>query len=156
MVTLPPMAPDAWPAWRDASIQGYAADMARVGTWPADEAEARAAAELTHILPQGPDTPGHEFRSIVADDGRVVGHLWFGPANEIGRGAAFILDIAVVPQARGHGYGRAALTALEPVVRALGYDSIQLHVFGDNEVARSLYRTSGYVETDVAMRKTLT
>ena len=30
-----------------------------------------------------------------------------------------------------------------------------LHVFGDNQVARELYRSSGYVETDVMMRKTL-
>jgi len=156
MVTLVPMPPDAWPAWRDASIRSYAADMVRVGTWPAEGVEARAAAELANILPQGPGTPGHEFRSIVADDGTVVGHLWFGPASEIGRGAAFILDIAIVPGARGRGYGRAALLALEPVVRALGYDSLRLHVFGDNEVARNLYRTSGYVETDVSMRKTLT
>lgn len=156
MVTLPPMAPESWPAWRDGSIRAYAADKVRVGTWPADEAEARAVDELAHLLPLGRDTPGHEFRSIEADDGRVVGHLWFGPAQQIGRGAAFILDIAIEPWARGRGYGRAALLALEPIVRALGYDSIELHVFGDNTVARTLYRTSGYVETDVTMRKTLT
>jgi len=35
------------------------------------------------------------------------------------------------------------------------YDAIGLHVFGDNDVARGLYRSSGYVETDVSMRKTL-
>jgi RimJ/RimL family protein N-acetyltransferase len=45
--------------------------------------------------------------------------------------------------------------ALEPIARDLGYDEIGLHVFGDNEVARHLYRSSGYVETDVMMRKTL-
>jgi ribosomal protein S18 acetylase RimI-like enzyme len=67
----------------------------------------------------------------------------------------FIWDIEVVEAARGHGYGRAALAALEPIARDLGYDAIGLHVFGDNEIARGLYRSSGYVETDVSMRKAL-
>ena len=42
-----------------------------------------------------------------------------------------------------------------PTARSLGYDAIGLHVFGDNDVARTLYRTSGYEETDVTMRKAL-
>jgi len=156
MVTLEPMTPDSWPAWRDASIKGYAADMVRVGTWPAEDAPARAAQVLAQILPDGPATAGHEFRTIVTAQGReTVGAVWFGPAAAIGHGAAFIWDIVIAPEARGRGYGRAALLALEPIVRALGYDSIQLHVFGDNEIARRLYRTSGYMETDVSMRKTL-
>ena len=70
-------------------------------------------------------------------------------------GAAFIWDIAIVAEYRGRGYGRAALQALEPLVRELGYDSIGLHVFGDNEVARQLYRSVGYMETDVSMQKRL-
>ncbi len=46
-------------------------------------------------------------------------------------------------------------SALEVLARELGYDAIGLHVFGDNEVARALYRSAGYVETDVTMRKRL-
>ena len=46
------------------------------------------------------------------------------------------------------------MEALE-VARALGYDAIRLHVFGDNAVARRLYRAVGYEETDVTMRKRL-
>jgi ribosomal protein S18 acetylase RimI-like enzyme len=67
----------------------------------------------------------------------------------------FIYDIEVDEAFRGRGYGRAALLALEPLARELGYDTVGLHVFGDNEVARNLYRTSGYVETDVMMNKRL-
>jgi len=61
----------------------------------------------------------------------------------------------VQPEFRGHGYGRAALLLLEPLARELGYDAIRLHVFGDNEVARRLYRSTGYTETDVSMLKRL-
>jgi ribosomal protein S18 acetylase RimI-like enzyme len=56
---------------------------------------------------------------------------------------------------RGRGYGRAAPEALEPLAISLGYGSIGLHVFGDNEVARRLYRSAGYAETDVSMLKRL-
>ena len=149
------MSPEAYEAWRVASIAGFAADMVRIGAWPAAGAEAKASAQLEQILPAGRATAGHEFWSIVADDGETVGHLWLGPHDVVGRGAAFIWDIAIVAGARGRGYGRAALLALEPLVRQLGYETIRLHVFGDNEVARQLYRSAGYVETDVSMQKQL-
>lgn len=145
----------AWEGWRTASIESYVADKVRVGAWPTEGAEARAARDLARILPRGQATPGHDFRVVVDEAGATVGVLWFGPDEEVGRGAAFIYDIAIAADFRGRGYGRAALLGLEPIVRQLGYDSIRLHVFGDNEVARNLYRTSGYAETDVSMLKRL-
>ncbi len=155
MVTLEPMSVEAWLRWRDAAVRGYAADKVRAGTWPAEGAEARADREFTDLLPQGLATPDHELRSIVNEAGEVVGMIWFGPLRQAGRGECFIWDIEVLEEARGRGYGRAALVALEPMARDRGYDSIGLHVFGDNGVARHLYRSSGYIETDVMMRKTL-
>ncbi|MCJ7712806.1 MAG: GNAT family N-acetyltransferase [Chloroflexi bacterium] len=155
MVTLEPMSVETWEQWRVASVRGYAADKVRVGAWPAEGAEARADREFTELLPQGLDTPDHELRSIVNESGEVVGTLWFGPLRERSRSTCFIWDIEVVAEARGRGYGRAALLALEPIARDLGYDAIGLHVVGDNEVARHLYRSSGYMEADVMMRKTL-
>ncbi len=155
VVTLETMSDDAWLVWRDVSITGYVRDMVRVGAWPADDALARANREFEHLLPSGRATPGHEFRSIVTAAGETVGAVWFGPYELVGQGAAFVLDIAVDAEYRGRGYGRAALLALEPIVRRLGYDALRLHVFGDNEVARNLYRSSGYVETDVSMLKRL-
>lgn len=154
-VTLQPMDAVTWEAWRAASIARFAEDMVRIGAWPAAVAQARASRELEQILPAGRATPGHEFHAIVAEAGETVGVLWFGPHDGVGRGAAFIWDIEIAAGARGRGYGRAALLALEPLVRRLGYDAIRLHVFGDNEVARHLYRSSGYIETDVTMQKRL-
>jgi ribosomal protein S18 acetylase RimI-like enzyme len=153
MVTLPPMEPDAWEAWRVASIRGYATDMVRVGTWPREGAEERAAAMFARLVPDGPHTPGQEFRSIVTRAGEVVGALWFAAEEEVGHGAAYIWDIVIDPAHRGRGYGRAAMEALEPLARSLGYDRIRLHVFGDNAVARHLYRAVGYDETNVTMMK---
>ncbi len=155
MVTLEPMSLETWEQWRVGAVRGYAADKVRVGAWSAEGAEARADREFTELLPRGIDTPDHELRSIVNESGEVVGTLWFGPLREGPRSTCFIWDIEVLAEARGRGYGRATLVALEPLARDLGYDAIGLHVFGDNEVARHLYRSSGYMETDVMMRKTV-
>lgn len=155
VVSLEPMSPDAWEAWKAASIRGYAAEKVTAGTWPADGAHERAVAEFGELLPAGQSTPGHEFRAIVADGVGQVGVIWLAPLKEIGRGSAFIYDIVIDEEQRGHGYGRAAMEALEPLVRSLGYDRIGLHVFGHNAVARNLYRAVGYLETDVMMEKRL-
>lgn len=77
------------------------------------------------------------------------------PRSEPDRGTAFIYDIAIDEAFRRLGYGRGALRALEPLARELGYDAIGLQVFGDNDVARNLYRSPGDIETDVTMRKRL-
>ena len=153
MVRLLPMENAVWEAWRVASIAAYAADMVRVGSWPQESAEERAAALFASVVPDGRDTAGHEFRSIVTDSGDAVGALWFAAEVDVGHGTAFIWDIAIDPAHRGRGYGRAAMDELEPLARSLGYDTIRLHVFGDNAVARGLYQRVGYTETDVTMVK---
>lgn len=153
MVSLPPMEPDTWDAWRVASTRGHAADMVRVGVWAPEGAEDRAAAQFARLVPDGRDTLGHEFRSIVAEAGQVVGALWFAAEREVGEGTAFIWDIVIDEAERGHGYGRAAMEALESLARSLGYEMIRLQVFRDNAVARHLYQVVGYTETDITMVK---
>lgn len=147
------MSAEAWETWRAASIRGYAEEKVTAGTWPAEDSEQRAVDEFASLLPDGQRTAGHEFRSIVSDGGEPVGVVWLAPQREIGHGAAFIYDIVIDPSQRGRGFGRAAMEALEPLARSLGYDRIRLHVFGHNAVARSLYRSVGYVETDLLMEK---
>jgi len=155
-VTLAPMTTAVWEAWRGTAILVYAESKVRAGTWTADEAPGRAEREFATLLPQGVQTPDHHLRSVIAADGTDVGVVWLGPRDAPGTGTCFIWDIVVWADVRGQGYGRAALLALEPLARELGYDAIGLHVFSDNVVAHELYRTSGYVETDVVMVKPLT
>ena len=154
-VTLVPMSPAAWDAWRAVSISEYAAAKVRAGTWTAADGPARAEREFAELLPQGLATPAQELRSILAADGTDVGVVWLGPRDVPGTGTCYIWDIVVRSEFRGQGFGRATLLALEPLARELGYDAIGLHVFSDNTVAHELYRTSGYVATDVTMIKTL-
>ena len=110
---------------------------------------------VRNILADGRATAGHDFRTARNEAGESVGVLWFARTDGPGPITAFIWDIAVHPAFRGRGYGRATLEALEPIARALGCEAIRLHVFGDNDVARNLYLSTGYIETDVSMVKRL-
>ena len=67
----------------------------------------------------------------------------------------WLYDITIDEAARGRGFGRATMLALEGEVKALGFAEIGLNVWGGNEVARSLYRSLGYAEVSVGMRKRL-
>ena len=152
--SLVPLTPGLYEAWRDRSIREYADGHVSAGNWPADGALERARAQFDELLPEGLATEGQELWSVRAEDGTHVGVLWVGPRP--GRpGTLFIWDIVIEPEARGRGFGRAALDALHAWAREHGYERVGLHVFGANEVARRLYLRTGYVETDVSMEKRL-
>lgn len=149
------MTAEDWTAWRLATIRAYADDMVRTGSWEQDGAEGKALEEFDRIASEGQATPGHGFHQILNEAGTTVGSAWVAPAEEIGRGALFFYNLVIEPEFRGRGYGRASMAAVERLALGLGYDAIWLHVFGDNTVARRLYESIGYVETDVSMLKSL-
>jgi GNAT superfamily N-acetyltransferase len=154
-VTLAPMTQATYEAWVARTVPEYAAEHVNAGNWPAEGALERAAAEFSHYLPDGRATPGHHLWSILDAAGSSVGILWTGPRGSGAPGALFIYDIAIDPEQRGRGYGRAALEALHAWARAHGFGRVGLHVFGSNDTARRLYLRAGYVETDVMMEKRL-
>lgn len=153
MTRLEPMDAATFAAWQEVSVREYAEDKVRAGTWPADEALERSAAAFAALLPSGQATRGHDIRSMIDDEGLVVGYAWFAAEDRaIGR-VVFIYDIAVYPDHRRKGHAQAALAAIDDYAREHGCVGVQLHVFGDNTGARDLYRKAGFVETDVTMLK---
>jgi GNAT superfamily N-acetyltransferase len=129
----------------------------RVRAWPrrarrhaARTSPSEVERDVAHVLPQGLGTPS-SWIWAVEDDGRVVGTVFLGVRD----GGAWLYDITIAEGERGKGYGRAAMTALEDEVRALGHATIGLNVWGGNDVARGLYRSLGWAEESVHMRKTL-
>jgi RimJ/RimL family protein N-acetyltransferase len=165
MVTLEPISPAEYKTWLTQAIRGYADDKVSSGSWDADEALDRSAAEFHRLLPDGPDTPDNFVFSLTAPkpNGKggdeaapvSVGVLWFArpPWKPP---VAFIYDFLIYEPYRRHGYGAEALQALEEKVRALGLDTIGLHVFAHNSAARALYEKAGYTATDINMAKKLT
>jgi ribosomal protein S18 acetylase RimI-like enzyme len=89
---------------------------------------------------------------VVAHDGtRSIGAAWarFGTAKDAGYG--YVSDdipevtIAVAPEARGRGVGRAMLAALMYSAQDLGLPGLSLSVEDGNRGARSLYEKVGYL-----------
>ena len=84
----------------------------------------------------------------------LIGIVWVALEHERKNGA-WIYQIEIVPEQRGHGYGQALLRAVEREVEQRGCKSIGLNVFGGNVVARSLCESSGYEIASLHMRKKL-
>lgn len=156
MVTLAPMNPDAFASYRDAAAAGYADDNVTSGRWPALGALQRSYEDFDESLPQGLATPDNFIYEIQnTRTGATVGILWFAVVAKNGLMSAFVYDVQIQPAFRRHGYARAAFSALEPRVKALGLSSIGLHVFGNNRGAQALYLSLGYGITGMNMLKHL-
>lgn len=79
---------------------------------------------------------------VVVLDGQDVGHLAVG----LGDGELRLLDLALVPGARGTGLGRAVVAALLDEAAASNATTV-LHVDPHNAPAVALYRSLGFQQT---------
>ena len=153
MFRLEPMDEPTYQAWRAASERNYATEKAKAGNWKADEAERLSREAFDQLLPNGRETAGHEIRSMVNDAGEKVGQAWFTIEDREPGRVVFIYDIEVDEADRRRGDGRLALAEIDAYAREQGCMGVMLHVFGYNEAARQLYRSAGYLETNVIMLK---
>ena len=153
MTHLEPMTQVRYDAWLQATIREYAAEKVAAGNYPEEGALERSKGEFDALLTQGLQTPGHEIRSMVDEDGQAVGYVWFTQEDRPPGRVVFIYDIAVDPEHRRKGHAQAALAAVEDFARATGCIGVMLHVFGSNAGARQLYLKAGYDETNVIMLK---
>jgi ribosomal protein S18 acetylase RimI-like enzyme len=153
-VRLRPLTDAEYGAMVVASKAGYAEAIEQHGGQTHEAAIEKAEADFAALLPQGLATPGH-WHFVVEADGTSVGRLWLAERASGGRRALFVYDISISPEHQGRGIGRRTMQLAEEEARVRGAERIELHVFGGNEVARGLYRSLGYVETSVQMRKDL-
>ena len=154
-VRLRPMTNDEFVEYLDWVVDDYAAELERNGKAVGEAAVDASRASFASLLPDGVETPGQLF--LIAEDpeeGARVGVLWFGPSTDDPT-VAWIYDVTIDPDQRGHGWGRAALRAFEGEARARGYARAGLNVYADNHVARRLYESMGYVETARQLHKEL-
>ena len=87
---------------------------------------------------------------LVAEaDGGVIGHAFAGRRGYEGHPGfndiqwLEIDDIVVAAEHRGRGVGKALFEAMKAEAAALGYDHIELTVWGFNEDARRFYEKLG-------------
>jgi ribosomal protein S18 acetylase RimI-like enzyme len=136
------------------TIPEYAEDKVRAGHWAESEALERSRNEFLADLPQGVQTPNNYLYTLY-DGTDAVGLIWMRANVDRPTNDGFILELYVEENQRGKGYGKQAMLMIEEKARELGLNSIGLHVFGSNKVARSLYEAVGYEVTSVNMSKKL-
>ena len=151
-VEFEPMTGDALASWLERSRADYVAERMASGD-SAAEAEGNADANFERLMPGGNPAAGQLIGHVRGPDG-VIGHLWLGPAGS-DPARWWVWDVAIEPEFRGRGFGRAAMELADLLARTHGATTIGLNVFGHNVVARNLYASLGYVEASVVMRKDL-
>jgi GNAT superfamily N-acetyltransferase len=155
MIYLEPMTETEFDAFLADAIRDYAKDKVDAGNWDAAEALQRSTREFQNLLPDGVASQGQHLFTIKDETGAAVGMIWFAEEKSGPRPVAFIYDFLIREPYRRRGYATQALAAVEDEVRALGIDTLALHVFGHNHAARALYEKTGYVITNINMAKKL-
>ncbi|SDT80078.1 GNAT family N-acetyltransferase [Actinoplanes derwentensis] len=184
-VRLEPMTEDEYKPWREAVEVQYAESIAASGRSAEDAARQSAEAYAQLLPDEsatpghhfwyaydsdrqdgdrqesdrqdgdGRDGDGQEGDRQDRDDhrggDRRVGFLWVKVTDN----AAFIYNIAVEPDVRRSGYGRAIMLAAERWCRDNALTRIGLHVFAHNTGARALYEQLGFLETGRNLAKNL-
>lgn len=142
---------DEFPAWLEAARRFYMSDLERHAELPRQEAEEKADRDYGMLFPDGKPTSGQHLLTIEDSRGESIGRLFFAERST----GIWLYEIEIEESVRGRGLGREAMLAFEQRARELGAEKVTLNVFGGNEVARSLYRSLGYAEESVHMRKRL-
>ncbi|MFD9338959.1 GNAT family N-acetyltransferase [Streptomyces sp. NPDC060028] len=144
-LTVRRLTEEEYPGWYAGEEAAYIADIVRAGALTAEQAKAKSDEDFARHLPQGYLTPGHAFYALEAD-GQVVGTGWVN--HGFLPGVTFGFSLEVYKEHRGKGYGRAAMAVGEWATRQGGDEAMMFNVFGGNEVAMSLYDSTGFAVLD--------
>ncbi len=156
MVRLVPMNEIEYQAFLDISVREYADDKVKAGNWQPEEALEKSAQEFRRFLPDGVATKDNYLYRIEDETlATTVGTIWLARIMQGTHPIAFIYDFRIDEPFRRKGYGEQAMRAAEEQAKALGFDTIALHVFGHNHAARALYEKIGYEITNINMAKKL-
>ncbi|MDR7419054.1 MAG: GNAT family N-acetyltransferase [Armatimonadota bacterium] len=119
---------------RVADLEVLASIVAGAFGHPVEAERRRLAADL--------ELPTHRF-FIARDLGRPIGSVGVVTAGP----RAYVIAMGVVPESRGHGYGRMMLETVLAMLLAEGQTEIFIEVDAENVAALSLYRSCGFRET---------
>ncbi len=152
MVKFRLMSEEAFGTYKERLIEDYAKTLASNLKRSLEHTRIASAEQINGLLKDGRHTKDHYVYEVVdAASEDVVGVLWVNIKQEEQR--AFIFDIEMKKEQQGKGYGKAALTELERLMKEMSVTKIGLNVFADNPVAISLYQKAGYVVTNMNMVK---
>lgn len=97
---------------------------------------------------------------IAEEDGKALGYATIltnmiedGAGDEVAYAYAYVGDLVVAEAARRRGIGRQLLEECERRARVAGRDELRITVLALNEAAREAYRSFGFSDLLVDMRK---
>jgi len=128
-------------------LAAYAADAKGAGAALPEQILRRTVEDLAY-LPHA-----HAFLAFEDDEAMGFATCFGGYSTFRARPLWNIHDIAVLPQYRGKGIGRALLRHIAQAAQAAGCCKLTLEVREDNPVAEGLYRGEGFQAASVGDRQ---
>ena len=132
----PEMTETEFASWRDIAIDQHGAQLSRAAGKYLDAAVEESRVLLSNVLPNGLRTDGMSLFAITEGDARI-GWMWLG-ASPSDPAAGFVFDIIIEAEARGRGYGRAAMLAAEQFFRSQGKARVAQRLRRERHGARPL------------------
>ncbi|WP_328371638.1 N-acetyltransferase [Micromonospora zamorensis] len=132
--------------------QGYADDLVAHRGMTPEAALDRSSSQIRESLPSGAATEGALLRMGRVGD-TEVGWIWVTLPTAAAPDQAWIHNIEVHEEHRGHGYARRMIQLIEVELAQLKVPELGLNVFGTNTVAIGLYRSLGFEVTSQQMAK---
>ena len=119
-----------------ARVFAAVAEEGLLATEPPVDVAARAERFRATIEGNGPDTV-----LVLEDGGEIVGHAGINTTHAEG---VLAFGMAILPEARGRGGGRALLEAVVEYARSRGSHKVELEVWPGNARAIALYASAGF------------
>lgn len=130
------------PARSDADIEAVRRLFAAYGAWLGSALTSQGFAGEIAALPDKYAPPGGELLLARDGQGEPVGCVGLRPLDADGR--CEMKRLYVVPRARGHGLGRALVTAIIAEATRIGYREIMLDSLPILKEATALYQRLGF------------
>jgi ribosomal protein S18 acetylase RimI-like enzyme len=149
-IQLKEMTVEQFNIFKEHNIVVFGTEHAQSKRIPLDEGISFARAMVDKILPQGNKTENHYFFQVMKSDLESIGYVWYEVQKP---STLFLFDIEIYESYRGQKFGEQVMRELEDQAKDHALESIELHVFGHNKIARNLYEKMGFEPTNFRMRK---
>lgn len=94
---------------------------------------------------------------VAEEDGKLLGYTSGSHKPFPWRKSKYfeLINLGIIPEAKGKGLGKTLLDAIEKAAKASGYEKIYLDCYAKNVEALDFYRRNSFVEIDVSLEKKL-